>query len=88
MYLLQSDVAEAILESDQWMEAMKCEFPNAAHGIRDTPLRLLIKMFPDLAKKVFDQCTETNIQQVRLKIMRSPFKIFESCFFFHFCNSS
>ena len=42
---------------------MKCEFPNAAHGMRDTPLRLLIKMFPDLAKKVFDQCMETNLQQ-------------------------
>merc|ERR1719362_2353648 len=31
--------------------------------MRDTPLRLLIKMFPELAKKVFDQCTETNLQQ-------------------------
>ena len=37
-----------------------CELDNS---MRDTPLRLLIKMFPELAKKVFDQCTETNLQQ-------------------------
>ena len=37
-----------------------CELENS---MRDTPLRLLIKMFPELAKKVFDQCTETNLQQ-------------------------
>ena len=61
------DVAEALLESEHWMEATKCEFLNAATGIRDTPLRLLIKMFPDLAKKVFDQCMETNLKQVRRK---------------------
>ena len=45
------------------MEAMKCDFVNPATGIRDTPLRLLIKMFPDLAKKVFDKCMETNLQR-------------------------
>ena len=46
------------------MCAMKSDFPNAANGIRNTPLRLLIKMFPDLAKKVFDKCMETNLQQI------------------------
>ena len=29
---------------------------------RQTPLRLLIKQFPDLAQQVFDKCMETNLQ--------------------------
>ena len=41
---------------------MKCEFKNPATGIRDTPLRMLIKSFPDLASKVFDKCMQTNLQ--------------------------
>ena len=57
-----SDVAEAIIDGESWMEAMKCDFTNPATNIRDTPLRLLIKIQPDLAKKVFDKCTITNLQ--------------------------
>ena len=30
---------------------------------RETPLRLLIKLFPDLAKRVFDRCIGTNLQE-------------------------
>ena len=30
--------------------------------MRQTPLRLLIKQFPDLAQQVFDKCMETNLQ--------------------------
>ena len=56
------EVSEVIIESDKWMDAMKCDFTNPATDIRDTPLRLLIKIQPDLAKKVFDKCTETNLQ--------------------------
>ena len=29
---------------------------------RETPLRLIIKLFPGLAKLVFDRCIETNLQ--------------------------
>ena len=43
------------------MTAMKCEFKNPATGIKDTPLRMLIKSFPDLAKKVFDKCMKSNL---------------------------
>ena len=32
LFYFYSDVAETILESEHWMEAMKCEFPNASHG--------------------------------------------------------
>ncbi len=57
-------MAEILIDSENWMTAMKCEFPNVTNGIRNTPLRLLIKTFPDLAKKVFDKCTQTNLQQL------------------------
>ena len=56
------DAAEVFIESDKWLDAMKCEFKNPATGIRDTPLRMLIKSFPDLASKVFDKCMQTNLQ--------------------------
>ena len=29
---------------------------------RETPLRLLIKLFPDLARLVFDRCITNNLQ--------------------------
>lgn len=58
------DVADIILDCDLWIDAMKSDFPNPVSGIKNTPLRLLIKMFPDLAKKVFDKCTTTNLQQI------------------------
>ena len=41
---------------------MKHEFISPTTQIRQTPLRLLIKQFPDLAKQVFDQCMSTNLQ--------------------------
>ena len=68
------EVSEAIIESDAWMEAMKCDFTNPATDIRDTPLRLLIKIQPDLAKKVFDKCTETNLQSNSINSSESKIK--------------
>ena len=56
------EVAQAIIEDDDWLKACQSEFPSAATGVRETPLRLLIKQFPDLAKMVFDKCMETNLQ--------------------------
>ena len=56
------------------MEAMKCDFTNPATDIRDTPLRLLIKIQPDLAKKVFDKCTETNLQSQSINSSESKVK--------------
>ena len=52
------DVVSAILESSQWRNALKNEF-FTSH--RETPVRLLIKRFPDLAKEVFDKCITTNL---------------------------
>ena len=45
-------MAEVIISCDRWMEAMKHSLLSPITGIRETPIRLLIKHFPDLAKKV------------------------------------
>ncbi|XP_037083097.1 transient receptor potential cation channel subfamily A member 1 homolog isoform X2 [Pollicipes pollicipes] len=53
------DVVEAILHSEQWRDAMSNE-SISARGVRVTPLRMLIKKYPDLAEQVFNMCTRTN----------------------------
>ena len=56
------EVAETIIESDEWFKAFQSEYPSRVTGVRETPLRTLIKQFPDLAKMVFDRCMQTNLQ--------------------------
>ena len=51
-YLSNRDVADVIISCDRWMEAMQHSFVSPVTGQRETPIRLLIKHFPDLAKKV------------------------------------
>ena len=41
---------------------MKHEYISPSNKMMQTPLRLLIKQFPDLASQVFDKCMETNLQ--------------------------
>lgn len=41
---------------------MKSSFVSEVTQVRETPLRLLIKQFPDLTKRVFDRCMITNLQ--------------------------
>ena len=41
---------------------MKHEYISPSNKMRQTPLRLHIKQFPDLASQVFDKCMETNLQ--------------------------
>ena len=55
------EVAEVFIESEEWLSAMKCELTNPTTGIKDTPLRMLIKSFPELANNVFDKCMRTNL---------------------------
>ena len=60
------DVISVILECDQWEKALRNEYLTAG-GVRETPLRQLIKRFPELAKDVFDKCVTTNIHSSKLK---------------------
>ena len=55
-------MAGTILDSDRWMNAMKSQYISPTTGVRETPLRLLIKQFPELAKKAFDRCVENNLR--------------------------
>lgn len=45
------------------MDALKCEFKNSSTSVKDSPIRMLIKTMPDLAKRVFDKCMESNLQK-------------------------
>ncbi len=56
------DVATTILETEDWLRACKSQYISPVTDERETPVRLLIKHFPELAKKAFDRCVETNLQ--------------------------
>lgn len=60
------DVISVILESASWKEALRNEYLTEG-GVRDTPLRQLIKRFPEFAREVFDKCISTNIHSSNLK---------------------
>ncbi len=52
-------VSELIVESEQWKEALS-NVRLSKTGSRITPLRMLIRKFPDVAEKVFNKCVKTN----------------------------
>ncbi|CAG0925113.1 unnamed protein product, partial [Notodromas monacha] len=56
----QRQVAETIVESDEWRQALMNERRSPRTGSRITPLRMLIRKFPDVAEKVFNRCVKTN----------------------------
>ena len=48
-----------MLEHDDWKKALRTTHPNEdTHGteVPETPLRLLIKTYPDLVELVFNKC--------------------------------
>ena len=63
-------MVSAIIESEDWKDALRNEFLSAAN-LRETPVRLLIKRFPDLAKVVFDKCITSNLHSSKVKKIRS-----------------
>jgi len=69
----KKDVANAILDCDDWLLAMKSSFLSPTTQERETPLRLLIKQFPDLAKKAFDRCLVTNLQSDTRQLTKQTF---------------
>ena len=54
-------VARVILNSEDWRTALHNHFLSG--GTRETPVRLLIKRFPDLAELVFDKCSSNNLEE-------------------------
>jgi hypothetical protein len=51
--ILFRDVAAVILESSQWKEALRNDYIDL-EGVLQTPMRLLIKDFPDLVRSFFN----------------------------------
>ena len=56
---LHRDVVSTILHSEQWRDALN-NVTQSSRNVRVTPIRLLIKKYPDLAEEVFNMCTKTN----------------------------
>ncbi|XP_077977581.1 uncharacterized protein LOC144433145 [Glandiceps talaboti] len=54
------DVAMTIVRHSDWRDAMRNSTIDEMTGSYDTPLRKMIRKMPDVAKIVFDQCTEEN----------------------------
>ena len=52
------------------MEALKSAFVSPITHCRQTPLRQLIKRYPDLTIKVFNRCISTNL--LKGKEVRKP----------------
>ena len=59
-------VAEVILASDHWRSAMTASGVGPENNL-DTPLRMLVRKFPDLATKVLDKCITKEAVTVREK---------------------
>ncbi|KJH41361.1 ankyrin repeat protein [Dictyocaulus viviparus] len=62
------EVAQALLESENWMSIMSPMdvLPVGRHNLaRDTPLRKLIRKYPELAEKVFDKCIRSDGENPR-----------------------
>ena len=52
-------MVRTVLQHKDWRKAMRTTFTTRdKHGsqVPETPLRLLVRVFPDLAELVFDQC--------------------------------
>ena len=60
------EVILMILGSERWREAVRMNRMNTS-GCQDTPVKQLIRRFPDLAKLVLDKCITTNLHTTRVK---------------------
>ena len=84
-------VAEVIIDSRSWRSAMNSSHvvhTEAGETIPDTPMRMLIRTFPDLAQKVFDKCIqkgEPDMLELDYEFLEDTFclrkegKVYVSC---------
>ena len=65
----QRNVVEIILADQNWRVAMKSvnvSQTDRGEFVPDTPLRMLIRTYPELAEEVFDKCIETKSDRVEM----------------------
>ena len=63
------NVVEIILADQNWRVAMKSvnvSQTDRGEFIPDTPMRMLIRTYPELAEEVFDKCIETKSDRVEM----------------------
>ena len=58
----QRGIILTVIKGEYWMEAFQIP-STSAKGLLDTPLRKLIRRFPDLAEEFLDNCYETETNQ-------------------------
>ncbi len=56
------EVAAELIEMKRWKLLLMNDIRDPNTGMATTPLRLLIKQFPDLAERVFDRCVKARYQ--------------------------
>ncbi|XP_064648007.1 transient receptor potential cation channel subfamily A member 1 homolog isoform X2 [Lineus longissimus] len=54
------NVALAIINSQNWVDAMRNETLDPVTNFRDTPMRKLIRKMPEVAEQVFNRCCTPN----------------------------
>ena len=72
-------VADVILSSDHWREALKACSVGKDNNL-DTPLRMLIRKFPELASKVLDKCISKEQNKDSKFIFNFDFTFLEDTF--------
>ena len=60
------EVISVILHTENWREAFRFQRLTAV-GVMETPIKQLIKRFPDLARIAFDKCISTNLHSRKFK---------------------
>ena len=58
----QRGIIHTVIKGEHWKEAFKVP-STSPKGLLDTPLRKLIRRFPDLAEEFLDNCYETETNQ-------------------------
>ena len=74
---------EYILESVHWIDAFrKARKIEDVHGntVPETPMRMLIRAFPDLAQKVFDKCIQKCNENEEREYLRMDYELIDDTF--------
>ena len=81
---------KAILEHDDWKKALRTSHPTRDdHGtiVPETPVRLLVKKYPDLAELVFNNCICESILKdpsdtsTPVKVLSMNYEFIDDAFF-------
>ena len=90
LYMYFRKCVKAILEHDDWKKALRTSHPTRDdHGtiVPETPVRLLVKKYPDLAELVFNSCICESILKdpsdtsTPVKVLSMNYEFIDDAFF-------